>query len=161
MNYGQDIEILIWNIACHVIIERQGRALWSPRDLSYLISPTASLLQWFPAKFSDKIPLWIKNHNPGVGHHNLSLQLWQLIIIYYQHRTGEISPAKIHRRSSRPSAPASRPFSSLFSWRKRQKTIRTFVSERLGANWRHYLSLLLRHLYFISDHSWPSLPNIK
>lgn len=83
MDYGQDIEIRILNLSCHGSIERQGRGLWSPRDLSYLISTTASLLQRFPSKFSDKIPLGIKNHNSGVGHHNLSLQYKQLII-YYQ-----------------------------------------------------------------------------
>ena len=49
--------------------------------LSYLVSPTASLLQRFPSKFSDKIPVRIENHNPGVGHHNLSLQSKLLFLL--------------------------------------------------------------------------------
>ena len=49
--------------------------------LSNLVSPTASLLQRFPSKFSDKIPVRIENHNPGVGHHNLSLHSKLLFLI--------------------------------------------------------------------------------
>ena len=49
--------------------------------LSYLVSPTASLLQRFPSKFSDKTPVRIEDHNPGVSHHNLPLQSKLLFLI--------------------------------------------------------------------------------
>ena len=168
MNYGQDIEISIWNItACHVSIERQGPGLWSPRDLwnitfSYLRYQTwylplhPSFNDFHPnslIKFPSELKTIIRVSATTISPCSQNYQTPDA-------RTGERSPPKLHRRSSRPSDPTSRPFSSLFSWRKRQKTIRTFVRERLGANWRHYLSLL-RHLYFISDQSWPSPANIK
>ena len=165
MNYGHDIEILIGNKAWHYYGET-GRGLWSPWDLWRM---TCSYQTWYlplHPSFKDfhpnsliKFPWELKTIilvsattiSPCTqNYYFLSVQSWR-----------RRSPANLHRRSSRPSTPTSRPFSSLFSWRKRQKTIRTFVRERPGANWRHYLSLLLRHLYFISDQSWPSPSNIK
>ena len=87
MNYGHDIEILIGNKAWHYYGET---GTWSMVPLGFmkndvflsnLVSPTASLLQRFPSKFSDKIPVRIENHNPGVGHHNLSLHSKLLFLI--------------------------------------------------------------------------------
>ena len=116
------------------------RGLWSPQGLmrnniilSYLISSTASLLQRFPSKFSDKIPLRTENHNSGVGHHNLSLQLNPLCIISVQNWikiTRQVTQTLIRSFNSNFSP----IFLLIFLERKRQKTIRTFVGERLGAN---------------------------